>query len=73
VLLLTGVEVGIFVDEPDGTVVVEPDGTVGTTTPVWAKATELPINKDRLRLLKNKYRRVGDDITLPLNIYCYFP
>jgi hypothetical protein len=31
VLVLTGVEVGILVDEPDGTVVVEPDGTVGTT------------------------------------------
>jgi hypothetical protein len=32
VLVLTGVEVGILVDEPDGIVVDEPDGTVGTTT-----------------------------------------
>jgi hypothetical protein len=32
VLLSTVVEVGMVVDEPDGTVVDEPDGIVGTTT-----------------------------------------
>jgi hypothetical protein len=51
--VFTGVEVGVFVDVPVGIVVLEPDGTVGTTT--WAKATELLINKDKLRLLNNKY------------------
>jgi hypothetical protein len=63
----TGVLVDVLVDVPDGTVVVEPDGIVGTTTPsVWAKAAELPINKDKLRLLSNKYLSGWDDIVLPL-------
>ncbi|RUS95997.1 hypothetical protein DSM107003_26590 [Trichormus variabilis SAG 1403-4b] len=45
----------------------EPDGTVGTTTlSVWAKATELPRSKDKLRPLKNKAWRDGNNIIQPL-------